>query len=83
MLHKNVSMDPTQHGSNLDANHDALIISVITVVSVLSFSALLFRLASRRIKRVSLFWDDYLAIVSWVSPLSLRNSTTAKPKLRW
>ena len=48
-------------------NHDSLIIRVVSVFSVLSFSALLMRLASKRLKRVALDWDDYLAIVAWVS----------------
>jgi len=59
-------MDSPEHSDNPNANHDALIISVITIFSALSFIALLLRLAAKRIKRVSLHWDDYLAIASWV-----------------
>ncbi len=55
-----------QNSGNLNANHDALIISVVTVFSALSFTALLLRLAAKRIKRASLKVEDYLAIVSWV-----------------
>ena len=53
-----------------NANHDALIISIVTIFSVLSFSALIMRLASKRIKRVGLDWDDYLVITSWVSTVT-------------
>ena len=62
-------MESLQHSGNSDDNHDTLIISVITIFSTLSFTALLLRLAAKRIKRSSLYWDDYLAIVSWVCVL--------------
>ena len=54
-----------QH-SDPHANHDNLIISIVAIFSVLSSTALLMRLASKRIKKLSLDWDDYLAIGSWV-----------------
>ena len=64
-------MNSTQQGDKQDENHDALIISVITTFSALSFVALILRLAARRIKRIPLYVDDYLAIVSWVRFLPL------------
>ena len=59
-------MASLQQSGDPYANHDSLIIGVVTVCSILSVSALLMRLASKRIKRVALDWDDYLAIVAWV-----------------
>ena len=53
-----------------NANHDTLIISVVSIFTVLSFSALMMRLASKRIKRMALDWDDYLVIIAWVSTVS-------------
>lgn len=64
-------MDSLQHSDDLDANHDTLIINVVTILSAFSFTALVLRLTARRIKRVLLHVDDYLAIASWV------NSSTA------
>lgn len=60
-------MSSLQQAGDPSANHDGLIISVVTVFCLLSFTALLLRLASKRIKRVALDWDDYLVIVAWVS----------------
>lgn len=68
-------MNSLQHSDNLDANHDTLIISVVTVFSALSFISLLLRLAAKRIKRASLKIEDHLAIVSWVRIFSYQART--------
>ena len=47
-------------------NHDAEIISIVSVFSTLSVVALALRLLSRRIKRVGFDWDDYLVVAAWV-----------------
>lgn len=47
-------------------NHNAEIISIVTVFSSLSLVALALRLISRRIKRVGFDWDDYLVVAAWV-----------------
>ena len=47
-------------------NHEAEIVSIVTVFSSLSVVALALRLLSRRIKRVGFDWDDYLVIAAWV-----------------
>ena len=52
-------------------NHEAEIVSIVTVFSSLSLVALALRLLSRRIKRVGFDWDDYLVIAAWVC-ISLR-----------
>lgn len=52
-----------------NANHDVLIISIVAVFSILSFTAIIMRLLSRRLKSVSFDWDDYLAVLSWVRGL--------------
>ena len=51
-------------------NHDAEIISIVTVFSTLSVVALALRLMARRIKRVGFDWDDYLVVAAWVCILS-------------
>ena len=55
---------------SLNANHDRQIISVIAVFSAFSFTALILRLVSKRIKRVAFDYDDYLVIISWARPLT-------------
>ena len=52
--------------SDPTVNHDAVIISIVTVFSSLSVVALTLRLMSRRIKRVDFDWDDYLVVAAWV-----------------
>ena len=47
-------------------NHDVLIMSVVIIFSILSFTAVIMRLLSRRFKAINLGWDDYLAMFSWV-----------------
>ena len=63
-LSASFNSDPT-------VNHDAEIISIVTVFSSLSVVALALRLLSRRIKRVGFDWDDYLVVAAWVC-ISLR-----------
>ena len=60
-------MEALRQDGDPHANNDNLIISTVAILSVLSSTALLMRLASKRIKMTSLDWDDYLAIGSWVS----------------
>lgn len=56
-----------QHDDDFrNANHDDLIMSVVALSSLLSFTAIIMRLLSRRLKSVAFDWDDYLAVFSWV-----------------
>ena len=50
-----------------DANHDAQFVAVTAVFATLSFSALLFRLYSRKITAGQYFTDDYLTAFAWVN----------------
>lgn len=61
-----------QQNGNEDPNHDHLFIAVASIFVALSFSALIMRLASKRIKRTALDYDDYLVILSWVKVLNLK-----------
>ena len=47
-------------------NHDVEIWAIFIVFSVLSLITLSLRLMSRRIKHLSYYYDDYLAIAAWV-----------------
>ena len=78
-------MAPLQQSGDSNANHDGLIIGVVTVVSVLSLSARLMRLTAKQIKQLSLDWDDYLAIGAWVCiPIYILNEAESKWRsLHW
>ncbi|KAI4090564.1 MAG: hypothetical protein LQ339_008348 [Xanthoria mediterranea] len=62
-------MEPLPPSSDPHANHNTLIIRIAAIFSVLSTTAVLMRLSSKRIKKTSLGWDDYLVIGSWVLTL--------------
>lgn len=47
-------------------NHDAEIYVIFAIFTALSSTALVLRLMSRRIKRISDHWDDLLAVSAWV-----------------
>ena len=49
-----------------EPNHDSQIYAVVACFSALSFIALTLRLMSKRMKGVKFYYDDYLAIISWV-----------------
>lgn len=49
-----------------DYNDDAKIITTVAVCSALSLIAVSLRLASRRIKRITMGYDDYLIVFAWV-----------------
>jgi len=44
-----------------DMNHNGSIYTVTAVFSTLSSIALVFRLMSRRLKKIPFYYDDYLA----------------------
>ena len=50
-----------------EPNHDSKIFAIVASFSALSFTALSLRLMSKRIKGAHFYYDDYLAIISWVS----------------
>ncbi|KAL9599291.1 MAG: hypothetical protein Q9219_003918 [cf. Caloplaca sp. 3 TL-2023] len=64
-------MNTPNQVEDIDANHDALVIGVTIFLSAVALAALLLRLASKRIRRASLDWDDYLAIISWLVSLAI------------
>lgn len=47
-------------------NHDIDIYVIFAIFTALSSTALILRLVSRRIKRVSFHWDDILVVSAWV-----------------
>lgn len=47
-------------------NHNAEIVSITAVFVALSLTALTLRILSRHLKRVQLYYDDYLVIAAWV-----------------
>ena len=49
-----------------NSNHDAEIYVIFAIFTALSSTALILRLISRRIKRVSYHWDDLLVVSAWV-----------------
>lgn len=47
-------------------NHTDSVYAVVTVFCILSFIALVLRLVSRSLKKVPLYYDDFLAVAAWV-----------------
>ena len=66
-------MDSSTIMENPTANHKSEIIAVVIVFPILALFALILRLLSRRLKRISLYYDDYFAITAWVSMLLFMN----------
>ncbi|KAI4276076.1 MAG: hypothetical protein LQ337_002744 [Flavoplaca oasis] len=52
------------------ANHNTEIIAIVIVFPILALFALILRLLSRRLKRISLYYDDYFAITAWIFALA-------------
>ena len=51
---------------DLEDNRNALIIGIYTTLLILAVVSVVLRLASRRISRAKLWWDDYCIIVALV-----------------
>lgn len=48
-------------------NHNGSIYTATAVFSTLSLIALVLRLMSRRLKKITFYYDDYLAVAAWVT----------------
>ena len=51
---------------DLEDNRNALIIGIYTTLLILAVVSVVLRLASRRISRAKLWWDDYCILVALV-----------------
>lgn len=58
-----------------DPNHDVEVYVVFAIFTALSSTALVLRLMSRRIKRVSYHLDDLLVVSAWVYDILASEST--------
>ena len=54
---------------DLDDNRNALIIGIYTTLLILTVVSVVLRIASRRVSRAKLWWDDYCIIVALVEKL--------------
>ena len=67
---------------DLRQNHDAAIISVAVIFSLLGLLAVIGRIASKRLKQNPIAADDFLLMASWVRALRLPQTQYFMPKLK-
>lgn len=56
---------------------DAGVLSAMLITFSVATILLIFRLVSRKITHVTLWWDDYFAIISWVSCCLVKDKLAA------
>lgn len=59
-------MASNSDGQDLNANHDAQLLTVIIVFTIFAVAAAVLRIISRRMKKLKLWVDDYLIFIALV-----------------